>query len=190
MEKCRMEYPILNTIHDNRMSDRLQPLLNEMDVQGITCKLWNPIECVNSVVKSINLSHKQIVQDAKFQGLKRVFIGEDDLMFTCKGAWDYFLESMPETFDLYLACTFIVPISNNKVCGFHLYAIDEKFYDSFLSAPEDVHIDAYMDELKGDYKFCYPFPALQRPTWSSNNKAFADYNSALRPEDIWQGVSS
>lgn len=171
------------------MSNRLDPLLNEFAEQGIDdWKLWNPIECTDSVVKSINLSHKQIVQDAKDRKLKEVLIGEDDLMFTCKGAFDYFLRQKPEIYDLYLWGTYIPPISNNMVCGFQLYMVFEKFYDQFLSLPSDIHIDTGMGVLKGDYHFCYPFPALQRSTWSSNNKAIVNYNAVLKKEDIYDNT--
>jgi len=186
-----LEYPCLNIIHDSRMSDRLEPLLTEFAEQGITdYKLWNPIEDKNSVIRSINLSHKQIVQDAKDKGLNQVCIGEDDLYFSAPKGWEWFLKNKPDSFEMYFWGSYIVPLTNKKVVGFQLYIIDNSFFDRFLGIPENVHIDTYMDELKGDYKFCYPFSALQRSCWSANNKAICNYNSALRPEDIWKGYHS
>ena len=126
-----------------------------------------------------------IVQKAKENGDKECCIAEQDLTFTCSTAWEYFLKNKPKEFDLYLAATYIPPISNNKVCGFHLFFIDSSFYEKFISAPDDVHIDTYMDDLKGDYHFCYPFPALQRSGFSANNKAVVDYNKVLKKEDIY-----
>lgn len=178
----------LNVIYDNRRIERFEPLINEMIEQGIDFKLWNAVEDKRSVIRSINLSHKQIVQYAKIKGLKEVCIGEDDLMFTGKGAWEYFLNNKPEVYDIYLACTYIPPISNNAICGFHLYFVHESFYDSFLSIPEDQHIDTAANELNGNFKFCYPFPCLQRSCWSANNKAITNYNSVLKPEDIWKNT--
>lgn len=181
----------INIIHDNRLIGRYEALMEEFSKEGVTdYKIWEPVEDSKSVIRSINLSHKQIVAWAKKEGLKEVCIGEDDLYFSAAGGWKYFLENKPETFDLYLWGSYIVPLSNNCVCGFQLYIIAEKFYDQFLSVPADIHIDYSMDSLKGDYRFCYPFSALQRSCFSANNRAITNYNSALRKEDIWQGFPS
>lgn len=179
-----------NTIHiifDNRRQEKYQPLINTLTEQGITdYKIW-PCIMVDNVVESINLSHKRLVKYAKDIDADEITIGEDDLMFTSPNAWQYYLGNKPKDFDLYLAATYIVPTSNKKICGFHLYTVRKKFYDKFLSMPDDVHCDTYMDELGGDYHFCYPFPALQRPGFSANNKAVVDYNKVLSPQDIYQG---
>ncbi len=178
----------LNIIYDNRQSDDYQRLLDEFVEQEIEdYHFWNAIVHKNSVIESINSSHKMIVQWAKDKGKRYVIIGEQDLHFTDKGAWQYFLDSMPDEFDIYLGATYIPPISNNQICGFHLYIVAEKFYDTFLNAPPNQHIDTCFNDIKGDYKFCYPFPALQRSGWSFNNKEIVNYNSVLKPEDIWKG---
>jgi hypothetical protein len=179
-----MDKPTLNVILDERRIEKYDPLISELRRQKIKYEIW-PCILRPNVVSSINASHKMIVRDAKEKGLKECFVGEDDLMFPAADGWQYFLKNKPTSYDLYLACTYVVPISNNRVCGFHLYAISDKFYDQFLSIPDDVHIDTYMDELKGDYHFCYPFPALQRPGFSSNNMAISNYNAVLKPEDIY-----
>ncbi len=178
----------INVIHDNRLTGRLEALMNEFKEQNITdYKIWSIVEDEKSVVRSINLSHKRIVAWAKKEGLKEVCIGEDDLCFSAKGGWQHFLDNKPESFDLYLWGSYIVPLSNNCICGFQLYVVAEKFYDKFLATPTDTHIDTYFDNVEGDYKYCYPFSALQKPSWSANNRAISNYNSALRPEDIWNG---
>jgi len=87
----------------------------------------------------------------------------------------------------YLACTYITPVSLKKVVGFHLYIIHQKFYDKFLNVAPNVHIDTAMDDLDGDYHFCYPFPAIQRAGFSANNMAVVNYNSVLKDEDIYGG---
>ena len=176
--------PILNIIYDSRRIERREPLMEEMATQKIVYKIWDCI-MLNDVVASINASHKMIVQYAKDNGLKETVISEEDLWFPSKNGWKYFLENKPEVYDLYLAATYVVPISNNIVCGFHLYMIHEKFYDKFLSVPDLAHIDTAMNDIKGDYKFCYPFAALQRPGFSANNKMVVNYNCVLKPEDIY-----
>ena len=175
----------LNIIYDDRRFERYAPLINELLRQGIAdYKFWNPIYH-KDVVTSINLSHKQIVLWAKLVGLKEVCIAEDDLMFTHPTSWVYFLDQKPKEYELYLACSY-GGLSEKQTIGFHLYCVHECFYDKFLSVPDNVHIDTAMWPLgKEKFHFCYPFPALQRAGFSSNNKAFADYNTVLKEEDIY-----
>lgn len=177
----------INIIYDSRHSEDYGRLINEFIEQGITkYRFWDAIVLNDSVVKSINASHKMIVRWAKENNKKEVVIAEQDLSFTSPKSWKYFLLQKPKDFDLYLWGTYLIPLSNNKICGFQLYIISEKFYDKFLGTPDDVHIDTYMDELGGDYKFCYPFPALQRPGFSANNMADVNYNAILSKEDIYK----
>ena len=60
-----------------------------------------------SVVRSISASHKMIVQWAKDNNMESVTIGEQDLMFTAPDAWDYYLKQMPQSFDVYLGCSYV-----------------------------------------------------------------------------------
>lgn len=179
----------LNIIYDNRQDADYGRLLGEFIEQGITdYKFWDAVCKKESVVESINASHKMIVRNAKERGLKDVIIGEQDLTFTDKGAWDYFLKNKPKEFDIYLGATYILPVSNKKICGFHLYIISEKYYDSFLSVPDDAHIDTAVCDWGGDFNFCYPFPALQKAGFSFNAKDIVDYNKNLSEEDIWKNI--
>jgi|SRR6478736_8183241 len=180
--------PCLNIILDSRRTERYEPLINELKTQGIEdYEIW-PCLMLPNVVKSINLSHKMIVRNAQEKGLKECCIAEDDVMFPARDGWEYFLKNKPDVYDLYLACTYCIPVSNNRVTGFHLYMVREKFYDKFLSVPDDKHIDTSMDDLKGNYIYCYPFAALQRPGFSNNNKAVVNYNAILSQEDVYGGI--
>jgi hypothetical protein len=176
---------MIHIIHDTRMFDRYEPLLLEMQRQMVDFRVWDIVEDRNSVVSSINKSHKNIVRWAKEKGLEEICIGEDDLYFPSEKGWEWFLKNKPTEYDLYLAATYIPPITNNLICGFHLYFIHSRFYDTFLNTPEDVHIDTYMEKLNGKYVFCYPMAALQRSCWSANNKSVVNYNAILKKEDIY-----
>lgn len=178
---------ILHILYDDRRIERWEPLMNELSRQRIMdYKIWTPVYDEKNVVRSINLSHKQIVQDAKNKGLKEVIIAEDDIFFPAEDGWQYFLDNKPEDYELYLACSY-GGYKDKQPIGFHLYAIHEQFYDAFLSTPDDQHIDIAMWWLgKDKFFFCYPFPALQRAGFSSNNMAYCDYNVVLKPEDIHQ----
>lgn len=177
---------MVNIIYNKIQVEDYDRLIKEFDEQNITeYKFWDAIMVNYKAVEGINASHKMIVRWAKENGMKEIIIAEQDLMFTSTSSWKYFMDNKPEKFDLYLWGSYVKPLSSNLVCGFHLYIISEKFYDKFLSVPYNVHIDTAMDLLKGDYKFCYPFPALQRVGYSLNNMAVVNYNAILSKEDIY-----
>jgi hypothetical protein len=187
-----MESMTANIIHDTRLIDRYEPLINELFVQGIKdYKIWNPVEDVNSTVRSINLSHKQIVRWAKEMKLKRVLLMEDDCYFPSRNGFKYFIEKMPWSFDIYSACNYL-PVTvidgyatAEALVGFHCYVVDQRYYDTFLATDENLHIDNAQDGKEHEFIMCYPYPALQREGFSSNNKALVNYNTVLTPKDIY-----
>lgn len=181
-----MDSPCLNIIFDNRQPNDYDRLLQEFEQQGIHYyKFWEATVDKNSVVGSINASHKTIVRWAKESKMPEVCIAEQDLWFPADDGWGYFLSQKPKEYDLYLSATYIIPIENQKVCGFHLYFVSERFYDQFLSVPDESHIDTSVGDLKGKFVFCYPFAALQNPGFSANNRAVVNYNSILKEEDVY-----
>jgi hypothetical protein len=174
-------------LHDTRLVHRIEPLMQELRRQKIyVYSFWHPVEDKDSVVRSINKSHKQIIEWAKETGKKEVLIFEDDIHFPSEKGFEYFIQNKPEDYDIYLACTYTPPISNNLICGFHCYIVHERFYDKYLSVPIEAHVDVAMNDLGGKYVFCYPFPALQRKGFSANNKSESDYNVVLKQGDIYK----
>src|SRR6185295_1884272 len=94
----------INIIHDTRHPEKLSNTFGELARQGYTdYKVWNAVEDSNSVVASISKSHKQIVQWAKDNNQREVFIIEDDCQFPAKDGLDYFIRKKPTSFwQLYL----------------------------------------------------------------------------------------
>lgn len=146
----------------------------------------------NNVVYSINASHKMIVKEAKKNGLKEVAICEDDIMFISTNGWEWFLQNKPEVYDIYSGCNYLAfqrpekpgLIKFKTIVGFQLYMVHERYYDQFLATPDNDHIDTAQ---KGEDMYAiWPFPALQRPGFSNNNKAVVNYNVILQKEDIYQ----
>lgn len=186
---------VINIINDERFPDDYPRLIGEFIKQTVIpkYKFWDCIMDKDSVVKSINASHKMIIKYAKDNKLPFVCVAEQDLQFTCDKSWEYFLRQMPKDFDVYLGCSYIknaIPNSDvvdNMICGFHLYIVNERYYDAFLSVPDDQHIDTAIGDLKGKFIFCKPFVALQRSGFSSNNNAIVNYNAVLNEEDIYKG---
>lgn len=179
-------------LYDNRRSERWEPLMGELDRQGIKGyviyqPVWNP----DSVIKSINLSHKAIVRMAKNYNLPRVCVFEDDICFPHPEGWKRFLEDIPDDFDIYLGGTYGIdrPVVNpiSQINGFHCYIMDSRFYDTFLSIPDNVHCDTALDGL-GVFYVHYPFVAVQKKGWSANCMASSDKNADLTDADVYGGL--
>jgi GR25 family glycosyltransferase involved in LPS biosynthesis len=137
-----------------------------------------------SIKESINRSHKQIVQWAMDNDLPEVIIAEDDIHFYSNKSWEYFLSKKPNwwEYDMFLSMIFLGDITpENKVrdfTGMTMYAISQKFYDIFLSTPNDEHIDRSLVGL-GDFHVCIPFVATQHNGISSNTGKHESYESLL-----------
>ena len=187
-----MGEPRLNIIFDERRPERYYPLLGEFERQKITDFEIFPCIIRPKVLESITSSFKMIVMLAKDNGLKEVAIGEDDLMFPAEDGWEYFLRNKPEEFDVYIGGTYYInkpeeykpPVIKVKEwVGNHCIIIHEKYYDTFLSLPDNCHCDTANSD-KGDFYVCFPFAALQRPGFSANNNTIVNYNPILKPEWI------
>lgn len=160
---------------------REENFLKEIQEQNITnYKIWNGIFFEDNPIKAISQSHKMIVRYAKEQKLPNIIIAEDDITFTNKGAWLYFLNSIPKEYDMFLGHIFSGKWdSNGKVKGpfsaMTLYSIHEKFYNSFLLKSEKEHIDLVINKAwRHDIKLCLPMVCKQLPGWSDTEKAFVD----------------
>ncbi len=172
----------LNIIHGNR-GDRFPNLMKELNSQFITdYELW-PSVYLPSIKASINAAHKQIVEYARLAEWDYVAIAEDDLQFTSLNSWDYFLKNIPPDFDMYLSMVYLgQPDENNVVkefTGMTLYVVAKKFYDKFLSVPDDDHIDRLLGGL-GRFIVCDPFVAKQYNGFSSNTGKDENYDDLLK----------
>lgn len=176
-------------------------LYRELDKQQIDAKFWPCIRDSNNVVRSINLSHKQIVGFAMEHNIPEVCIMEEDVMFPAPDGWQYFLSNKPAEFDLYLAGAYglndaaFARIRNgdgavqiHNFAGLHCYIINHSYYNRFLSLPPDQHIDNQPG--LGRFYVCSPMAALQRPGYSYNAKRTVNYNCdkrGLPPDCIYYG---
>lgn len=178
-----------NIIHGG-LPERKERILHELAEQEIfDFQFWEGIFDPTSVVVSINKSHKQIIRYAKEMGLPEVLVFEDDIKFCDTGAFDYFLDNKPRDFDIYLGGIYmgILEADNTvkKFSGFHCYIVHERFYDAYLSVPDDVHIDRGM-EGKGKFVVCYPFACVQTNGFSMNTKKEENYDRLLEGRKLFQ----
>lgn len=136
-----------------------------------------------SIKASINAAHKNIVRFAQFAGWKEVCIAEDDLEFTSPCSWQHFMKNKPKEYDLYLSMVYLgQPDENNIVkdfTGMTMYVVHSRFYDIFLSADPDEHIDRALAGL-GKFVVCNPFVAKQSNGFSSNTGKMENYDELLK----------
>lgn len=177
----------LNIIHLPERIDREMSFKKELEEQGITdYKVWNGIIVSHLPFTGISLSHKQIVQDAKERGLKRCIIAEDDIYFSNQHSYKYFLDCIPEEYDLFLGVVYDSEISDNGkilfgLAGLTLYSINSKFYDTFLSMNPMNNLDRELGKFAWKYRYmvCPQFVAHQRDGFSDHKKANATYGHLI-----------
>ncbi len=168
-----MQHPVLHIINLPYRSDRKECILDELKKQEITTfRFWEGIINIQYRAAGIAQAHKQIVQYAKNEHLPFITIAEDDIRFTASGAFEYYCANRPDEYDLYLGAVSYGKISDdNKVedfSGLLLYTIHARFYDTFLSIPEQGHIDRCLKH-KGLYKVCPLFVVIEENGYSDNS---------------------
>lgn len=181
--------PILNVIHLDSRFDRLQSLHEEVAEQKISMRLWDGITRNKLAIRNINEAHKQIVYEAKRDKWPYAIIAEDDIKFSAKGAWSYFLSQKPIIFDLYCGLIYAGEVDhNNKVIGDKgmsgtctLYIIHERFYDFFLSTDNTKSLDRELGRFANinEYYICNPMVCYQSGGYSDNFKRNMSYDEYL-----------
>lgn len=179
----------INVIHLPKRIDRMRSLQKELQEQGITdYKIWSGIIDSEIIERGISKAHKQIVKYAKDNCLSEILIGEDDLHFTDKNSLKFFLANKPSDYDIYLGGIYYGRLSSDNsvedFSGLTLYMVNERFYDTFLSAREDVHLDRALRE-KGKFVVCNPFVVVQHNGFSDNVKREVNYDNFLKSRNLF-----
>lgn len=179
---------ICNIINLAHRTDRRESAINEMQAQNLENNFWPGI-IDNPPFKGVSKSHKQIIKYAKDIGLNKVLIAEDDIKFMGEGALDYFIKNEPDNYDIYFAGIFAGDIDEYNFVrnpeGLTLYMVHEHFYDTFLSIPENVHLDVGLRGL-GRYIVCDRFCVTQHNGKSDNNGYYCDYTDSHRNRNVFQ----
>jgi len=171
---------------------RRQQSIEQADEQGFYIKFWDGIVFPHDRKRGINLAHRQIIKEAKDLGYKNVCVMEDDCRFFAPKAWEYFLENMPDDFDIYFGMLYIGDLdSGNRVQGLFsamtLYVVNSRFYDFFLSLPESCHVDRELGLTSNIHKYivCDKFCCYQDGSRSDNNFLTCDYSPYLEGRRIY-----
>lgn len=177
-----------NIIHNRAKNERYIILMNELATQGIVdYEIWDAVHDV-TVIKSINLAHKQIVKWAKENNQPSVLIFEDDIKFTDTTAFEYYLRNIPEDYDIYLGGYFLGEVKDvllHEFTALHCYMVHERFYDIFLGTKDDIHLDQALAGL-GKYVPCQPIVAIQHNGWSDNARQYCNFDRIFQSKILYK----
>lgn len=186
----------LSILHLPERFDRMELLGKELFKQGITnFHVQDGYIDIYNRKKSITIGHKRMVQRAKDLGYQRAILCEDDIRFLGKdkGAWKYFLDNIPEDFDMYVGLVYVGNVKDNRITETSsgittLYIIHERFYDIFLSIPDDCHIDRELSSLWDKYKLmvCPKFVVEQTGGFSDNTLKKCSYETLLEGKKLFK----
>jgi hypothetical protein len=184
----------LNILHIPDRLDRYEILTKHLGEMAITdYKLWDGYVDKHNSKKSIHLGHRQIVQYAKDNKLPYIIIAEDDITFFDIGAYEYYLDNFPQSFDLYFGMVMVGLIDKNNridsICsGMTIYAVHERFYDFFLSMDENTHIDRESTKYHEQFEFfvCDKFVATQNSSKSTNSGRCTDFTPLLEGRKLFK----
>lgn len=185
-----IEVNIIHLRNTDWSQHRFDSFTKEMNEQGINnYKVWDGIHEANKI-RAISCSHKQIVQYAKEKQLPEICIMEDDCFFTGRGAFEYYIQNKPIEFDIWLGgLSNLLKRKDDYITDFRgllLYIVNERFYDKFLSVPENVNIDAGLKGL-GKYYLCPKVVCGERPGFSYHRKKNVDRTRLLNQFDVYEG---
>ncbi len=184
-------------IHDPARVDRRELYRQELITQGIdTVDIIPAVKDSSNPVKNISQAHKKCIRKAIELNLPRVIIMEDDVKFSCPGAFNRFLElseALPKNWDIFISGSYdyqvadqfikakeIISISGlvnlNKFSGLHCYIVNQRYYNKMLSLPENRNLDKVISNSNASIWMCYPMVALQHSGFSDNICKEVDYN--------------
>lgn len=183
-------------IHNPDRKDRQQVLIKELMSQNVVDINFMPAVIASKPAAGISQAHKNCVKWAAKLGLPEICVMEDDVKFTAPDSLFTFFEAYkqaPDDCDIFLAGMYTGSIhrindhvaKTNSFSGLHCYIVRKKFYDKFLSAPPDKHIDRWIGQTAktgGNAKvyLSYPMTAIQHNGFSDNVKKTMNYDYLLK----------
>lgn len=154
----------------------------------------------NSPQNGIAAAHKRCVKVAKQQDWPYVIIAEDDVVFSSPDSIKHFVESManlPLDWDIFLGGIYGSKTFNHDyeniyrvtdASGFHFYAVNNRFYETFLKVEKNHNIDRWTTSMnygKANAFCIYPYVAYQANGFSENVGREVDYTFLLKDKQFY-----
>lgn len=186
-----MDKPIVHVLNLRSRTDRMGLFEQQAKEQEFDFMRWEGVVIENIPFKGISDAHRRIVQYAKNEGLAKITIAEDDIVWSAIGAHQYYLDNEPSEADLYLGHVYNSDIRDQRVIfGFSaltLYTVYERFYDTFLSMNPMNHLDRELGRFAHKYNYVVPpeFVCYQRDGYSDNQKKECTYGHLLEGKKLF-----
>lgn len=164
---------------------RILSVVEQAKKFNLQVRFWEGVVSEKLRCTNISRGHKRIIQDAKTNGLPCCCIAEDDFLMSSDGAWEYYLQNIPDQYDIYFSGVYSGQIEGGRILngfsGMTLYTVHHSFYDFFLSAKETDHIDRWLGNFafEKNYRVCEPFTCLQMEGYSDNHGRLTQHASYL-----------
>lgn len=181
-----------NVVVRNR-EERALSIVKQSKQYGFPVRFWEGVIEQHGHT-GISKAFKKIIKNAMDAGLPRVLIAEDDMIFTSPGAYNYFIDKIPEDYDIYLGGVYSAQYSDdgriiNGYSGNTLMMINERFYDFILSDEKNDHLDRWLGNFAYRFKYfvCLPFVVRQMEGWSENHRKETRHESYLQKMKFYEG---
>lgn len=169
--------------------ERIISIVRQSKQMRFSCRFWEGDTFRGNFIDArvgVSRTFRKIVQWAIDNGLHRVTIGEDDLLFSHPDAWKYYLDNIPRDYDIYYGSIYDGQISEGRIvsgyAGHTLITINCRAFSFLLTADENLHFDRWIGKHCAEKKLvvCQPFVVTQIPTsYSDNHKAMASHAALI-----------
>lgn len=166
--------------------ERVLSICKQSKEHGFAVRFWEGVP--GKLGEGINKAFKNIVRWAKENNLDRVCIGEDDLVFSAPGAWQYYLDNIPDDYDIYLGGVYYAELQEGRIMngysGNTLITVHQRFYDFFINIDlplDNKHLDRMLGCFAYEKKYivCEPFVVSQLEGYSDNLRSPTKHSSYL-----------
>jgi len=193
--------PEIHVIHindaDNKHSiRRKKQFTKEFINQGTEYKIVDAVVDKDIPRLGCTKSHKKIVRYARNHNLPFIVIAEDDIVFSDKNSYQFYIDNMPKEFDIYFGMiyhgkTTETGFLRSTFHGTTMYCVHNRFYDEFIALDENNHLDIILGQLvfKKLFYVCLPMVCYQSDTFSFVKNGVYDVNVLAKGLKFYDGKS-
>lgn len=184
---------LANIINLEKRKDRRESVTKELEREGVPYQFW-PGVIMPMAKQGISIAHKNVIRWAKKNNYSLAVIGEDDISFPAPGSWQYFLDNIPQhdDWDLLLSGYYFGKVDENNIIksfsGLSLYAVNARFFDTFLNVPENKHLDTALSMTGGKFYVTPLMCCVQTDGYSDQRKSYVNDSVRIKNRKLFGHV--